>query len=247
MKAAQLDLYEAGDYAALSATMRPAALELVRRSGADRGDLVLDVAAGDGNVAVAVAAVGARAVACDLSAVQLQRARMRDPDLTAVAADAEVLPFGDGVFDHVLSAFGAVCAPHPEQALEELFRVCRRGGTVAITAWPHDSFMGEITQVVRSHAPDPASFPDQDLGWGEAHVAGSRFAAYADEVEVHRLSIPWDLAVRRSAGERDFAARYLAGTMPGFDLGEYAAEVVARHTDDSGTLVAEYLLVLGRA
>ncbi|HTE59278.1 MAG TPA: methyltransferase domain-containing protein, partial [Solirubrobacteraceae bacterium] len=50
-----------------------------------------------------------------------------------VEADAEALPFADGEFDVVTSAFGAVFAPDQQAVADELVRVCRPGGTIGLT------------------------------------------------------------------------------------------------------------------
>lgn len=246
VRAAQRELYEAGEYGAFSATVRPIAEALVNHAAPGPEDVVLDVAAGDGVVSACVRQAGAEVVAVDISPVQLRRARARIAGLPVAACDAERLPFVDGTFDVVLSNFGAVLAPDSERVASELFRVCRPGGLVALTAWPSDSLIAEVGRVAREAAPDPAGFPDQELGWGDAATARRRFAAHADDVSTSQGSIVWNLAVRGGAGADDFAARYAAERLPGVDLGAVRAEVAARHTDSGGNLIADYLLVAGR-
>ena len=137
LQTVQRQLYEAGDYSALSAVLEPAAAALVDDVGVCAGDDVLDVAAGDGNLAIAAARRGARVVAVDLSPVQVRRGRERSArervDVQWCVGDAERLPLDHRRFDRVLSVFGVVAAPHPELAVAELFRVCRAGGVVALT------------------------------------------------------------------------------------------------------------------
>lgn len=182
----------------------------------------------------------------DISPVQLQRARARLTGLPVAVCDAEHLPFADASFDIVLSNFGAVLAPDCERVASEMFRVCRPGGLVALTAWPADSLVAEMGRAAREAVPDPAGFPDQELGWGDPSTARTRFAAHADVVSTSARSIIWDLAVRGGAGADDFAARYAAERLPGIELGAVRAKLAARHTDAAGNLVAEYLLVAGR-
>ncbi len=157
VKRAQRELYDAGEYYALSNVLAPAAGVLVEKTGVAAGTDVLDVGAGDGNVATAAARRGAAVMATDLSPEQVQRgvARCRREGLTVdwQVADVEQLPFADRSFSHVLSAFAAVAAPHPEVAAREMFRVCRPGGAVALTAWPPGSFMAELTDAVRRATP----------------------------------------------------------------------------------------------
>jgi SAM-dependent methyltransferase len=247
VKQSQLDLYEAGSYAALSATIAPAAAELVAAAGLAGGQRVLDVGAGDGTVSVLASDAGGVPVACDLSAVQLIRARDRRAGLRVVRADVEHLPFADGSFDAVLSNLGAVIAPDPERTTAELFRVCAPGGFVGLTAWPPDSLVGEINAAVREASGFAHRFPDQELRWGEPEVAAARFGAHAADVQVRRSRFVWDEATRGSAGRQDYAAAYAARHLPDLDFAHTRDEILARHRDAEGRLVADVLLVTGRA
>jgi cyclopropane fatty-acyl-phospholipid synthase-like methyltransferase len=60
-------IWAQGDYSVLSALLRPAAAALCDACAVSAGQDVLDVAAGDGNFALACAAKGAKVVASDLS------------------------------------------------------------------------------------------------------------------------------------------------------------------------------------
>ncbi|MGH3456935.1 class I SAM-dependent methyltransferase, partial [Aeromicrobium sp.] len=86
-------------------------------SGAD----VLDVGAGTAVACDAALARGARrAVASDISMAMLQH---RAPVIPAVVADAGRLPFADGSFDLLLSAFSLTHLADPAAALAEWRRV----------------------------------------------------------------------------------------------------------------------------
>ncbi len=79
---------------------------------------MLDVAAGNGNFAIAAARLGATVVATDLTPamVELGKARSREQGMAIewLEADAEGLPFPDARFDVVASVFGAMFAPDPD-------------------------------------------------------------------------------------------------------------------------------------
>jgi ubiquinone/menaquinone biosynthesis C-methylase UbiE len=128
-----------GDYTELSEALRPAAEALADACAVSAGQEVLDVAAGDGNFAVACAREGASVVASDLSPGMVERGRARAEregfDIEWVEADVEELPFEDDRFDCAASVFGAVFAPHPEVAAREMFRVVKPGGTIGLTSW----------------------------------------------------------------------------------------------------------------
>lgn len=219
----------------------------------EAGDVVLDVGAGDGNVALAAARRGATVVATDLSPVQVERGRARcEAEGVFVewqTADAEALPFRDAQFTRVLSAFGAVFAPDPEAVARELCRVCGPGGVVALTAWPPTGFMGEVTAVARNAAPPGVSFPDVELEWGVEEVARDRLSRHAADVTCEWRSLEWDPAVRAAAGASDCAAAYFREHLPAALELTVAAEresVVRRFTTADRRIRADYLLIVAR-
>lgn len=247
LKREQELLYAAGEYSALSAVLAPAAEELVEAAGVRAGDRVLDVAAGDGSAALAAAARRASVVATDLSPVQVERGRARSADADAAVewqvADAEALPFAKASFDVVVSSFGAVFAPDPIAVAGELCRVCRPGGTVALTAWPPDSLMGRLTAAIRERLP---SFPDPEHGWGVEATARRFLDPDADVVQCERRTLRWDPAARAAAGAADCAAAYAGARMPLEELGAIRQEIAPAFEQPDGTLRAEYLLIVAQ-
>ncbi len=103
----------------------PAALK-----GAD----VLEIGSGAAQCSRWLAARGARPVALDISYRQLQHSRRIDlgrglEPVAVVQADAAVLPFADGSFDHACSAYGAVpFSADTARLMREVHRVLRPGG-----------------------------------------------------------------------------------------------------------------------
>ncbi len=132
---------------------------------------VLDVAAGSGNAALAAARRSARVTAIDISADALALARRR-AELEALTvhtqiADAEALPFADASFDVVLSTFGVMFARVARQAADELLRVCRPGGRIALAHWTPDGLVGGALAIVQQHAaPATAAGLGDTLNWG---------------------------------------------------------------------------------
>jgi SAM-dependent methyltransferase len=130
---------------------------------------VLDVAAGNGNAALAAARRGAKVTASDYVEGLLQRAERRaEADglrLDTRVADAEDLPFDDATFDCVLSTFGVMFTPNPQRAAAELLRVCRPGGRIGLANWTPDGFVGRMFKIVGQHATPPAGVPSP-LAWG---------------------------------------------------------------------------------
>jgi ubiquinone/menaquinone biosynthesis C-methylase UbiE len=204
-------IWAQGDYSTLSELLRPAAVALCDACAVSAGQEVLDVAAGDGNFAIACAAEGAKVMASDLSPGMVERGRARSHaegyEIEWVEADAEELPFDDGRFDCVGSVFGAMIAPRPEVVAGELFRVIRPGGTVGMTAWVPGSFTAELIGLGRKYAPPQ---PDQPLSeeWGVEETVRQRFGDLAGSVECERRELV------QEAESHDLLASRFAETAP---------------------------------
>jgi ubiquinone/menaquinone biosynthesis C-methylase UbiE len=182
-----------GDYADLSEALRPAAEALADACAVSAGQEVLDVAAGDGNFALACAREGASVVASDLAPGMVERGRARSEaegyEIEWVEADVEELPFEDGRFDCVGSVFGAMIAPRPRVAAEELFRVVKPGGTVGMTAWTKDGFSADLFALGRSYAP-PSDGPLSDE-WSVEENVRERFEGLASRFELDVRKLIW--------------------------------------------------------
>ena len=85
---------------------------------------LLDVGAGDGNLALTAAARGAQVEACDIAPRMVERGPARTAgaglDVAWRVADAQALPYADGAFDVVVSSFGAILAPDHGATAHEL-------------------------------------------------------------------------------------------------------------------------------
>jgi SAM-dependent methyltransferase len=123
------------------------------RLGVEPGDRLLDLGAGGGRHAFEAMRRGAVVTAVDADAAEIKDAGgmmhsllAEDPVVaerggegTAVVGDALRLPFSDGVFDRVIAAEVLEHIPDDRQAMAELARVLRPGGTIAVTVprwWP---------------------------------------------------------------------------------------------------------------
>jgi demethylmenaquinone methyltransferase/2-methoxy-6-polyprenyl-1,4-benzoquinol methylase len=100
-----------------------------------RGDRILDIAAGTGTSSAALTGTGAKVVAADFSAGMIKVGRERHADnplIEFVQADATALPFADNEFDAVTISFGLRNVVEPKKAIAEFFRVTKPGGRVVI-------------------------------------------------------------------------------------------------------------------
>ena len=132
LKAKHAAMWASGSYpAVVDEVVGPLGGILVETVDVQRGQRVLDVAAGTGSSALPAARRGAEVTATDLTPELLDVGRAAAAaeglELTWQTADAEALPYADGEFDVVLSAIGVMFAPHHQQAADELVRVCRAG------------------------------------------------------------------------------------------------------------------------
>ncbi|HEX6786115.1 MAG TPA: class I SAM-dependent methyltransferase, partial [Acidimicrobiales bacterium] len=133
--------------------------------GLRRGDLLLDLGCGFGRHAYEAAKRGARVVAFDYAEAELKEVRNTfgamaeagevGPDsLTgAVQGDGTRLPFEDGAFDRVIASEVLEHIPDDQAALDELARVLRPGGTMAVTvpAWLPEQVCWKLS--AEYHAP----------------------------------------------------------------------------------------------
>jgi demethylmenaquinone methyltransferase/2-methoxy-6-polyprenyl-1,4-benzoquinol methylase len=107
--------------------------QFVRRVRPRRGEAILDMAGGTGDIAFRIAAHGAQVTVADINVemleVGVERARSRGIEgLAWHEENAEELSFADQSFDAYTIAFGIRNVTHLAQALAEAHRVLRIGG-----------------------------------------------------------------------------------------------------------------------
>ena len=189
-------MWSLGDYGAIAAHLEPHAIELAQRSRLQAGSEVLDVAAGNGNFAIAAARLGATVVATDLTPamVSMGEARSRSLGLPIEwqEADAEHLPFADERFDVVASVFGAMFAPDPERVALELFRVARRGGLVAMANYGPKGFLGRFTALLAEYGPPPPPGMHSPFEWGVTDEVHRRFKGLTASIEIYPQALTFE-------------------------------------------------------
>jgi demethylmenaquinone methyltransferase/2-methoxy-6-polyprenyl-1,4-benzoquinol methylase len=158
------------------------AIEIARPK---RGERVLDVAAGSGDLAEALArrvSPGGEVWLTDLNRRMLERGRDRMLDAgllaPAVQCDAERLPFPPAYFDCVTVGFGLRNMTRKDAALAEMARVLKPGGRLVVL---------EFSKVWKPLEPAYDLYSFKVLPWLGERVAGDA-AAYkylAESIRMH--------------------------------------------------------------
>ena len=133
------------------------------------GDTVLECACGTGAIAAAIAPTCASVVATDYSEGMLKQARKklaRFPHVVVEQADITDLHYADDSFDAVVAGNVIHLLPEPGDALKEIKRVVRPGGTIIVPTYvipkkrAHTMFLRVISRFgvhFQEHF-DPASY-----------------------------------------------------------------------------------------
>lgn len=201
-------MWASGDYPSVARELIPRLGErLVAAADVKAGDRVLDVAAGSGNAAIPAAALGAQVVASDLTPEMFDAGRReaaaRGVELAWEEGDAEALPYLDGEFDVVLSCVGVMFAPHHQAAADEIVRVARPGGTIALISWTPEGFIGQMLAAMKPYAPAPPPGASPPPMWGSSDYVQGLFGARVGELTSARENV--DVAEFDSGAQfRDF-------------------------------------------
>jgi len=135
---------------------RQLATPFIEFAGVTDGETVLDVGCGTGSLTFAMAEnLRIKAIAAvDLSPVFVAAASERNTDrrISIQQADACSLPFTDGSFDRALALLVLHFVPEAPQAVREMRRVVRPGGTVAAAVWDHYGGMPGMRMVIDAAA-----------------------------------------------------------------------------------------------
>lgn len=259
-KEGQKTVWSLGEFAEIAHMIRSASDTIMDKAAVSSGDVLLDVACGTGNLAIPAARRGAIVTAMDITPKLLEAARAEAAaeglDIDFSEGDAEALAYADGSFDKVISVFGMIFAPQHELAASEMVRVCRPGGTVAITAWTDTGMNGSLFKVIGAHMPPPPEGMSTPVQWGNEQYVEDRFAngidwSFSRENVIFRSDSVDDWIEFNSVklGPMVLAKAALAPLDKWDALRDDLAEHYARfNVADDGTFAgeAEYLLAVGR-
>jgi SAM-dependent methyltransferase len=176
-------LWEKGDFARIARGMREGGEQLVGSLGITPGLEVLDLGCGDGTTALPSAHLGAHVLGIDIARnlVEAGNQRAKEEALTNCrfeegdACNLEGLK--DDSFDLVVSIFGAMFAPKPQDVAKEMVRVTRSGGRIVMGNWiPNDpTLVAQILKVCSSYSAAPPKGFVSPMTWGSEETVTERF------------------------------------------------------------------------
>ena len=191
--------------------------------GADipKGSQVLDVACGTGVLArEALSRTGpnGRVVGVDPAPGMIEAANEIEPRIDWVLCGAEDLELGDEAFDCVISQFGMMFFQDRQKAANEMLRVLKPGGSLAIAVWnsvESNPAYGDIISVLQEQvgtaAADALRLP-YSLGNSDEVTAvldNSGFVGISVETKVEQAQFP---------SSRHMVEAELRGWLPLFDI-----------------------------
>ncbi len=151
--------WTSGDYRRIGVMLVGLSERLAEDIDLRYGERVLDVATGNGNLALAAARRGAVTTGIDIAPPLLEhaakRAEVEGLHVTFSWGDAQSLPVDDDAYDVTLSAIGVMFAPNQQAAADELVRATRPGGRLGLVSWTSDGFLGELFRTLGAHVPPP--------------------------------------------------------------------------------------------
>jgi ubiquinone/menaquinone biosynthesis C-methylase UbiE len=199
------------------------------------GCSVLDVGAGSGGAALAMAERGLRVTAIDASQRMVERLRARAAErgvaIDAQTMDGQALRFEDATFDAALSVLGIILFPDAVRGLAEMRRVVRPGGRISVVTWTEPQryeLAVELRAAVQAVWPEqpvvplPAQLRYREEGEFRALFRAAALAEPAITVATAHLEAP----SARWLAERIGFAPGMAAMMA--SLGHRRAAVVAR-------------------
>jgi SAM-dependent methyltransferase len=225
-------LWEKGDFTRIAETMRESGDALIGKLGITKGLKVLDLGCGDGTTAIPAAKRGGEVLGVDIARNLVEAANIRAKEkglhnCTFQEGDASDLQgLEDQSFDLVVSIFGAMFAPKPQEVAKEMVRVTRPGGRIVMGNWiPGDpTLVAQILKISAAYTPPPPEGFVSPMLWGvEEHVIGRFTGAGIPKENISFIRDTYTFAASLSPKEfvDDFRV-YYGPTMNAFDAAEKA-------------------------
>ena len=194
---------------------------LIDGAGVAGGNAVLDIACGTGVLAreaLSRAGPGGQVVGVDPAPGMLAAANEIEPQIDWVLCGAEDLELGDERFDCVISQFGMMFFQDRQRAANEMLRVLKPGGSLAIAVWnsvennpAYADIIDVLQEQVGTAAADALRLP-YSLGNTDevtAVLVNSGFERIGVETKVEHARFP---------SSRHMVEAELRGWLPLFDI-----------------------------
>lgn len=192
LKAKMKFVWSAGDFGKIALSIEKGGEEFIERLNVQKGERVLDVACGTGNLALPAARKGAIVTGIDIAPNLIEQARARaeaeNLECRFEEGDAENMPYKDASFDTVVTMFGAMFAPRPDVTASELVRVCRPKGRIAMANWTPQGFTGQMFKTGAKHVPPPPNVPPP-VQWGDEEIVRERLREGIAELHLARRPV----------------------------------------------------------
>jgi SAM-dependent methyltransferase len=175
-------------------TTQPFAVQLLDRLMplADRS--LIDVAAGTGGLAVVAAERGAHVLATDIAPAMVERAaeRLRSfGEARAEVMDFQALAVDDARYDLAISHFGVLAFATWRTGLDEMVRVTRPDGRIALVMWTHEDDCSPAHLMRRVFK---QSYPDRELWPADLFPVFSKEALRASLRDAGAVEVDVDVA-----------------------------------------------------
>ena len=192
LKSKMKAVWSAGDFGKVALVIQKGADELIDRLNIQKGERVLDIACGTGNLAIPAARLGAEVTGIDIAPNLIEQARTRaaaeNLQCQFDEGDAEQMPYPDASFDKVITMFGAMFAPRPDVTTAEMIRVCRPEGRIVMANWTPEGFAGKMFKVNAKHVPPPPNVPSPVL-WGSEPTVSERLQNDIADLQMTRRKL----------------------------------------------------------
>lgn len=170
LKRNQSAMWGVGPYERVEETLGPVHDVVLARLAPRRGERLLDIAAGTGQLARRAARLGTEVTAVDLAPRLVERGReLAETEGLSIRfdiGDAESLSYENASFDVVVSTIGAMFAPDHRAVASELARVCRPGARLGLVNWLPGGGVAEFFRLLAGFRPPDLPGAGNPLDWG---------------------------------------------------------------------------------
>ena len=218
-------------------------------AGIADGAHVLDVACGTGVLTRAArerTKNSGRVVGLDPAPGMIAAAREVEPNIEWILGNAEDLPLEDGSFDCVISQFGMMFFQDIQKAAQEMYRVTKPGGRLAVAIWytiDQNPAYRDIVAVLEEHvSPEAANSVRLPFSLGDPDevvtiLSRAGFDGVAFETKSEQATFP---------STRTMVEVELRGWLPLFDI-HLSEEKIAEVLVQSDVRLSKYATPTGNA